>query len=655
MNEVMRIENSDLLLRLFDNGCFGVAMKKVESEWHPDPWDGLPCRVALRFNEQERVLPVGGKGHSKWTRTDNGAQLRIGSSEIDSLEMSIQLSLQGSNLHISIDSIQLPANASLVNIEYPLRSFSLLTNIDQGYVAVTTGEGALIPSNSVKLGTCQFWAWEDIQHGPGAMQYDGNPAMPFYGAQRDGKGYVAIVETTDDFAFQYIINNQWINRYDGQGKQSPLPQIACAYPVWLSQKGELGYARTMRFEFAANMNYVEMAKRYRKEAIRKGDFVSLAEKQKARPQVAQLAGAPYIAYYAGYPHREPGYPGYEYSYKQLQQVIQDLANGMSMKRAFVHFWGAYTALPPSCLPFDTAPGPVEDLKQAVDLCKNNNFLFTLYNDISAQLEETERWYPELQWKLPNGQPRSGWRWSRTCSSQYVNLLSKDMPEVVNTLGVNACYVDCINAGRMTECYDSIHPLTRGQDREARSAFYEYVHSLGLIFGGEHTGWWNAAHLEYTNGVGNTAGTPFLLRAFPVPLAHLVFHDAVVLFCHAGDDYSRANGTAFEDKVLRDLLRGIPPMFFINLRNHENWRQKLLDSYNVMSDPAAAVFHDELIEHEWLTDDQMVQRTAFSSGVEIRTNFDEIAREGLPAKGYAISGMPDGSRSGCYTTKWQFQD
>ena len=132
---------------------------------------------------------------------------------------------------------------------------------------------------------------------------------------------------------------------------------------------------------------------------------------------------------------------------------------------------------------------------------------------------------------------------------------------------------------------------------------------------------------------------------------LVFHDALVPFCSAGDDYTVTEGTGFVDKVLRDLLRGIPPMYFLNLRDHDKWRQNILDSYAVMSDPAAAVMYEEMTNHEWVTDDQMVQNSAFSSGVEITVNFDEIDREGLPGKAFRVSGMDDGPREGSFVSRW----
>jgi hypothetical protein len=75
----------------------------------------------------------------------------------------------------------------------------------------------------------------------------------------------------------------------------------------------------------------------------------------------------------------------------------------------------------------------------------------------------------------------------------------------------------------------------------------------------------------------------------------------------------------------------------------------------MSDPAAAVMYDEMTMHELVTDDQMVQRSAFASGVEISVNFDEIEREGLPGKGFRVVGLKDGPRQGSFASRWEVLD
>ena len=647
--EVARLESEDLLLQVYEAGTFAVTMKRTDSRWLPDPWENVPCRMTVDQSGRRQVIDLGGAGAADVSKDGPRITLRLTGRE--GAAVTTRLALAESAVQVALCDVAVPSGAKLVSVEYPFRSFYLCTGEDDGYLALPSGEGCLVPTGPVKLGTTRFWHWHDHARSPMSRCVENRPPMPFYGAQKSGAGYTAIIETTNDFAFQYLINSTSEQTFDAQGARSPSVQIACAWPMWLSEKGLLGYERRMRFEFESPLDYVGMAKAYRREAAAQGDLVTLREKAKARPQVDRLAGAPYLAYYAGYPHTPPGYPGLEYTYKQLSDVIDDLSGPMGLKRAFVHFWGAYSVQPPGSLPFDSAPGPVEDLVEVVAKCKEAGFLFTLYNDISAQLEETDLWMPERMWKEPDGSLRTLRRWCRTCSSQYVELLSRHLPEVVKTLGVEACYVDCINSGKTDECYDPNHPLTGTEDRQARTEFYDYVHSLGLIYGGELSGWWNAATTEYNNGVGTTGRMHELLTTFPVPLYHLVFHDALVPFCSAGDDYTVTEGTGFVDKVLRDLLRGIPPMYFLNLRDHGKWRQKILDSYAVMSDPAAAVMYDEMTNHEWITDDQMVQRSAFASGVEITVNLDEVEREGLPGKGFRVLGMDGGPRGGSFVSRW----
>jgi len=66
-------------------------------------------------------------------------------------------------------------------------------------------EGCLIPTHPVKLGTTRFWAWEDQAHSSASHGIAYGISAPFYGAQNDGAGYTAIVETSDDVVFAYLI------------------------------------------------------------------------------------------------------------------------------------------------------------------------------------------------------------------------------------------------------------------------------------------------------------------------------------------------------------------------------------------------------------------------------------------------------------------
>jgi hypothetical protein len=643
------LENRQLALRVFGNGTFALHFGPGdENVWKSDPWEGVSCRLVLtRGRLAPEVLDLGASGTAGISRQDDSIRCVFGRSGVT---VTTTLKLDGSNLCATVEEVRLPGDAWLVSVEYPFRAFFLRSGVDDGYLALASGEGCLIPAGKVKTGTTGFWVWHDASHSEGSDVTDAAPTLPMYGVRRGGSGYTAILETPDDFSFRYLINSDAEHRFVAAGKQSPYVRIACAWPMWLSSKGALGYARGSRFEFARGLDYNGMAKAYRKEARKRGFLVTLKEKERERPQINRLAGAPYLAYYAGYPHVPPGTPGFEYRYSQLGEVINDLAGPLGVRRAFVHFWGAYTSQPPACLPFDTRPGPVADLKAAAALARKSGYLFSLYNDISAQLEETSRWFPDLMWKRRDGTVAGNRRWTRICSSQFVNLLSRDFPKAVAELGLEAAYIDCLDAGEMRECYDSRHPLTRTEERQARSRLYRYVHSLGLIFGGEHAGWWNPAEIEYTNGVG-IHGAAGLLNSFPAPLYQLTFHDALIPFSHAADDYTVTQPVSFEDKVLRDLLRGVPPMFFMNLGDHGRWRKKIRESYEMMSEVVKAVMYDELLSHEFVTDDQMVQRSRFSSGAQVEANFDEQPREKLAPKSFLVTGIAGGGRTGRFSSSW----
>jgi len=62
-------------------------------------------------------------------------------------------------------------------------------------------------------------------------------------------------------------------------------------PEWDPQRGEVGYARKLRYVFFAEGGHVAIAKRYREHARQTGLFKTLAEKRAENPNVDLLVGA----------------------------------------------------------------------------------------------------------------------------------------------------------------------------------------------------------------------------------------------------------------------------------------------------------------------------------------------------------------------------
>ncbi|MBI3969698.1 MAG: hypothetical protein HY332_00295 [Chloroflexi bacterium] len=655
-----------------ERGWFAVVDKTSGVEWVPDPWFRSAGEVVVEAQaggariacDLSRSLAIAVE------RTAAGARITFDElSGADGTEVSgsrvvarLELAEGEPELLLTLDEVRLDEDRfALVAIQYPLRFGALTTIVEPGALVLPFWSGTLVPTGYVDLATVNFWEFEDRSRGDTALNEIPFPSMPWYGVQRDAGGqngaggFLCILETADDVALQTVANYNLQHAYDARGEVSPLPRIAAVSPKWLSSRSTLGYPRRARFVFGPDLDYVAMAKRYRRYARAIGELKTLREKASERPAAARLAGAPCIALYGGYPHHPPTYPTYSYRYADVARIVRDLHGALQLPAAFVHLWGAFTRQPPHALPFDTAPGPIKDLRAAIQAAHDAGYLFALYNDVTALLEESPHWDASLMnWTEP-GHPQVGGRWNRVCSSQFVPLLHRFMPEVVRELGLLATYVDCVNI-RWKECYSPLHPLTRAQDRANRREVARYLHSLGLVYGGEHLQSYAVPEVEYCNGMSIPITAPTVLRTFPVPLWHLVFHDAAVAYCHAIDDYTATRGTDFTDKLLRDLLLGVPPLYFLNVHDYPAWRGRIAMAHEATGKVVRHVAFDEMESHAFLSDDHEVQVTRFASGIQVAINFGLRERDGpdgkLPPKGFRVSGLGDRPRAGSFALTYR---
>ncbi|HXK36909.1 MAG TPA: DUF5696 domain-containing protein, partial [Candidatus Paceibacterota bacterium] len=461
----------------------------------------------------------------------------------------------------------------LVHVDYPLRAFWLETHVDMGYLAIPCTQGALMPTYPVKLGATDFWSLEDRCLDIQAYQ-EVTPTMPWFGAFNGTAGYVCILETEDDVHVSTVLNYDFQHEFMQSGRRSPYKRIAVAYPRWLASMGELGYTRRMRFVFGPGMNYVSMAKRYRRHASSTGILKTLREKREQRPQIAKLAGAPCIDMVCAYPHYPPTYPPFAYTYAGVRKIIEDIHANLGLKKALFHLWGAFKEQPPKTLPLDEGPGSVEELKAMIRYAqKDCGYLFSLYTDFSALLQWSQYWNPDLLLTLRQGGHLVGEPWVRVCSGTYLDSAREVMSVLAKELGVEASYIDCLGGPILRECYSELHKTTRSIDRSNRCEVFEYIRSLGLVYGGERMAAWGMPYTDYGNSIGIEPRLR-LFRLFPVPLFHLVFHDSAVLYRDAFDHYAQLDGFAFDLKVLQDLQNGVPSIFYLTPFNYQQWRGRI---------------------------------------------------------------------------------
>ncbi|MCK5805844.1 MAG: hypothetical protein KAI66_23635, partial [Lentisphaeria bacterium] len=128
-------------------------------------------------------------------------------------------------------------------------------------------------------------------------------------------------------------------------------------------------------------------------------------------------------------------------------------------------------------------------------------------------------------------------------------------------------------------------------------------------------------------------------AHRAPLFELVFHDCVVNYWYWGacNDYLHDVAPEITDrKTAMNVLYGTPPMMWaykhgLNWREPED-REKMLMIYRSVCKLHEVVGMQELMSHEFLTPDHMVQRTTFEDGTVCVANFAKAPYKLTDAQG-----------------------
>ncbi|HEO72016.1 MAG TPA: hypothetical protein ENN80_12190, partial [Candidatus Hydrogenedentes bacterium] len=138
--------------------------------------------------------------------------------------------------------------------------------------------------------------------------------------------------------------------------------------------------------------------------------------------------------------------------------------------------------------------------------------------------------------------------------------------------------------------------------------------------------------------------------YRVPLYELVFHDCVVTTWYWGDSSGFFYDLAPElsdRKDLFNILYGTAPLMWADEKGYgwDRHRARFLQTYRRACRFHEVVGFDELLGHEFLSDDHALQRTRFASGATAVVNFSDEPREYrsrgeemvLAARGYYAKG------------------
>jgi hypothetical protein len=438
--------------------------------------------------------------------------------------------------------------------------------------------------------------------------------MPWIGLTDLDKGYMLLAETPDDGVVE-------LGASDANGK----PRLA---PVmhWESSKGQFRYPRRMMISFLDHGGYVAICKRYRAYAKEHGLLVTQREKQQRIPDVAKLAGAPDVW----------GAWGLDFCRQ---------AKAAGIDRMIVNWRGS---------------------KEDMEAVKTLGYLISEYDNYvdiqEGSLEQSERApLPASAIKNARGEPVQGWvTWDKKtvfmklCPALAAKAASLQIPPLLQLHPFNARFLDVTTASGLLECYDVEHPATREEYRHANEALAKYVSDLGLVLGGEHGRWYGVPYFNYWEGMQSGGfyswpaghvgvnvpqtraeiGEDYLKygigHVYRVPLWELCFHDCVVSTWYWGDStghlYNAAPDLADKQDAF-NVLYGTVPLYWVSQPYSFRWRdqilrERLLESYRNTCKLHEQIGFEELVSHEFVTEDHTVQKTVFGDGTEVWVNFGE---------------------------------
>ena len=446
-------------------------------------------------------------------------------------------------------------------------------------------------------------------------------SMPWFGTidPARGAGVMAIIETPDDARID-------ITRQPDSGQPGTGLFIR---PLWDAARGEFRYPRKIRYVFLDKGGYVAQAKRYRAYARETGLFKTLAEKRRENPNVDLLIGAANIW--------------------AMGRDIGKAALCREMKAAGMDriLWSA-----------GGTPQELEEINKLGFLSSK----YDIYQDVwppDAPAGMKKEGWPDDLVLLPNGDWMKGWAAHRTnpdgtrtifqggviSSLRQLARAKERIPAELNTHPYKCRFIDTTTAAPWREDYSPAHPLTRSEDRRYKMALLEFVSKdLKLVTGTETGIDPSVPYVHYYEGMLSLgpyrlpdAGremlrykppTPEFLKfqvghVYRVPLWELVYHECVVAQWYWGD-YNNKAPEVWDRRDLFNTLYGTPPMYMFDKAGWEKNKPRVVESYKNICPVVRPLGYEEMLWHEFVSEDHAVQRTRWASGAEIVVNFGEAA-------------------------------
>jgi len=107
--------------------------------------------------------------------------------------------------------------------------------------------------------------------------------------------------------------------------------------------------------------------------------------------------------------------------------------------------------------------------------------------------------------------------------------------------------------------------------------------------------------------------------YRLPLWELVYHDCVCAHWYWGD-YSNKLTPIWDRRDLFNALYGTMGMYLFSAGQWEREHDRFVKSYRLISPIARKTGKSEMLDHEILSADRLVQRSTFADGTVVTVNF-----------------------------------
>jgi len=440
--------------------------------------------------------------------------------------LALNIILSGSEVIFEVERCYTRGPSNVRDVLFP-RHF-LLPKKAGNYTIWTVGQGSIVLSNTKSR----------FHHPEGYSEQE----MCWHGSVIGNSGMLAIAETPFDL---YIA-------------MSHLPKEApCSFIHWLPSHKDLRYTRRAVLRFEKGLDFVKQAKLYREYMKKEGYFVSLEDKAKQNPKVTRLKGAAVINSMTCI-RRKRTLEYINNSFADQTKWMLELKKKTGLKHAVMHIdgWGkyGYDSVHPETLPPNAEAGGPGGLKAFRKKAASIGWLFALHDQYIDIFSDAPSYDPKRFRVNENGKPWvlnvwAGGKCSHLCFSEALKFVRRNFVEGVkdqymyhNSASVydicepDAYYLDCFC--RIHECFNPEHPLTRSEVANYTTEILRTVreHGKGVVLSCEHPKFYAVPDLEFGWGIGHLnadvevqgGGHQTESIGIPVPLWHLVFHDAIWL-------------------------------------------------------------------------------------------------------------------------------